>query len=188
MDSGRNGISAAQRFRLGVDHKNLRIIGNRIFRSGKFMTDKAAHGIYVQSQDVLIEDNLVDGVGDGNGISIRSSGIVKNNVVRNVMRPSSRGAHGIAYYSDHVSGDSGTLRIVNNVVYADTLSGVGHAIGLLRPARDNPRGQAGEVRRFVIRDNILVARRRMGIGIYASRHWRDVEMSGNRDVIRRPGG
>jgi parallel beta-helix repeat protein len=105
-----NGISAAQRFEDGVDHLGLKVLNNRIDTTGLSKAGGYDHGIYVQTSDFLIEGNTVLNSVDGNGISVRSSGIVRSNVVDGA------GKSGIAYYSDHMRGPSDKLVIDNNYV------------------------------------------------------------------------
>lgn len=69
---------------------------------------QAHHGIYWKGKNVLIENNVIDGEGQnfGNAISIRSSGIIRKNILKNSPK------NGIMYYSNHPGGD--TLLIENN--------------------------------------------------------------------------
>lgn len=141
---GEDGINAGQRFEEGVDHPGLQIIGNQISATGlNGGQDGLRHGIYVQSTDVEIRDNRISDSQDGNGISVRSSGIVSGNFVEN-----SNGS-GIAYFADHM-GSGGTLTIEDNTVEA---SGYGRGrsdIDLLSvPDMDNLIGQV------IVRDNAL---------------------------------
>lgn len=66
------------------------------------------HGIYWKGKNVLIENNIIDGKGQkfGNCISLRSSGIVRKNIVLNSPKS------GLMYFSNHPGGDS--LIIENN--------------------------------------------------------------------------
>lgn len=105
-----NGISVAQRYESGIDHKNLRILNNIIHDTATPGDDKH-HGIYVQSQDSLIEGNTVYNCNGGNGISIRSSGIVRKNKLWNIDGTP------IKYYGDHMKGPSDLLLIENNIAY-----------------------------------------------------------------------
>jgi len=110
-DAQENGIAAAQRSADGVDHRNLRILNNTIRNTGLCCSEGLQHGIYVQAQDFLIEGNTVLHSRDGNGISVRSSGVVRNNVVGYT------GKSGIAYYADHLRGPSDKLVVENNIAY-----------------------------------------------------------------------
>ena len=108
--TGEDGINSGQRYSNGIDHPGLKIVGNTIDQTGlNGGNDGLRHGIYVQSQDFLIENNRVYNSMDGNGISVRSSGIVRNNIVDN------SNDSGIAYFADHM-GRNGILRIENNTV------------------------------------------------------------------------
>lgn len=141
-NTGLDGISAGQRHARGVDHPGLVVRDNRIERTGLKSRGGRNHGIYVQSTDFLIEGNLVRNSADGNGISVRSSGTVRNNVVQG------SGKSGIAYYPDHMAGPSNTLVIEGNRV-SDSGRWLRRAdIDLLRI-----RKSAMAVRAFIIRDN-----------------------------------
>jgi parallel beta-helix repeat protein len=98
------GIHATQRKELGIDHTNLTIKNSTIYGA------QYSHGIYVQSTDSLIENNTVHSV-NGNGISIRSSGIVRGNQVWDTNKSC------IRYYSDHYPGPSDELIIEGNTCF-----------------------------------------------------------------------
>ena len=68
------------------------------------------HGIYWKGKNVVIDGNeFVNGTqNQGNAISVRSSGIIKNNIIKDAAK------NGIMYFSDHPGGD--TLRIENNFI------------------------------------------------------------------------
>lgn len=122
---GEDGINAGQRIENGVDHKGLKIVGNTVDQTGlNGGSDGLRHGMYIQSQDVLIENNRVTNSEDGNGISVRSSGIVRDNYVEDSFKS------GIAYFSDHM-GSGGTLRIEQNTVQGSGYSGGRTDIDLL---------------------------------------------------------
>lgn len=84
---------------------------------------QAHHGIYWKGKNVLIENNLIDAQGQnfGNAISVRSSGIIRKNIIKNSPK------NAIMYFSNHTGGDS--LIIENNFLinnnYSITLSTVG---------------------------------------------------------------
>ena len=88
----------------GVDHHNLVIKENVIFDNG---TNDHEHNIYVQVADSLIENNTMYN-SSGNGISIRSTGVVRNNVIWNSAKSC------IRYFNDHAPGPPDTLIIENN--------------------------------------------------------------------------
>ena len=126
---GDNGISA------GENHSNLRIIGNTIDNAGTNGDHKEGnsptpdmHGMYIQAKDYYIADNYVTNSTDGNGISLRSTGVVENNLVEH------SGKSGIAYYSDHPAGPSDTVQITDNTVTdSGTYAGSRNDIDLLSP-------------------------------------------------------
>jgi len=109
-DTWRNGIAAGQRVEAGIDHKGLQILGNTVFNTGIGGGEGLYHGLYIQTQDFLIEGNRVGNSFDGNGISVRSSGIIRNNYVSD----SSKG--GITYFADHMRGPSDHLLIEGNLI------------------------------------------------------------------------
>ena len=149
---GENGISAAQRSNNGIDHAALKVVNNKIINSGMRSSSGLAHGIYVQTQDFLIEGNLVSGQRDGNGISVRSSGAVRCNRVEGtstVKKP------GIRYFSDHHTGPSKMLLIEKNNIASES---VGIDLAPPVPKKDEPMSLDHVVKGFVIRDNKVQAR------------------------------
>lgn len=112
QNCGRNGITGGQRYKEGIDQKNYRVLDNRIENVGLDPGLKSGllHGIYVQAQDFLIEGNTVLNAADGNGISVRSSGVVRGNTCDGAAKS------GIAYYADHMHGPSDLLLIEGNVI------------------------------------------------------------------------
>lgn len=144
-NTGKNGISVAKRFAAGVDHKNLIIIDNDVSDTGNLGKEGLAHGIYAQSSEVTIFGNSVEGERDGNGISIRSSGLVACNNISGLSRD---GKPGIRYFADHVSGPSRSLVIRDNLI-----RDASPAIHLMRPSRKVLERPSGLVLDFVIVDN-----------------------------------
>jgi Ca2+-binding RTX toxin-like protein len=143
---GDNGISA------GENHTGLKVIGNTINNAGTNgdhsegntpVPDK--HGMYIQAPDSYIADNYVTNSTDGNGISMRSTGTVVNNLVEG------SGKSGIAYYCDHPAGPSDTLTIDGNLVTdSGTYASGRNDIDLLSPPNSSNRAD-----HFVISDNII---------------------------------
>ena len=115
---GGDGIHAAKRFKRNVDHINLVIYDNKVKDVGLKKKD-LYHGIYTQSSEVKIINNHVSGFVDGNGISIRSDGLVWGNYV-NIVSGRDKGS-GIKYFSDHKTGKSKTLIIADNTVIGSRL-------------------------------------------------------------------
>ncbi|XOV69020.1 MAG: right-handed parallel beta-helix repeat-containing protein [Fluviicola sp.] len=74
------------------------------------------HAIYWKGRNVLIEKCKFTGANQpfGNGISVRSSGIVRQNVISGFPK------NGIMYYSNHPGGD--TLLIENNFLFDNEYS------------------------------------------------------------------
>ncbi|MEO1026378.1 MAG: right-handed parallel beta-helix repeat-containing protein [Pseudomonadota bacterium] len=115
---GGDGIHAAKRFKRNVDHINLVIYDNKVRDVGLKKKD-LYHGIYTQSSEVKIINNHVSGFVDGNGISIRSDGVVWGNYI-NIVSGRDKGS-GIKYFSDHKTGKSKTLTIADNTVIGSRL-------------------------------------------------------------------
>lgn len=141
-DTGHNGINAGQRHSLGVDHTNLQILRNTVSTTGKTGTQGLHHGLYIQASDFLIDGNNVTASLDGNGISVRSSGIVRNNTVDGAAKS------GISYYSDHMRGPTNTLVIESNTVRNAGLNSTRVAINVL-----NIFDPALTVQSFIINNN-----------------------------------
>lgn len=92
---------------------NCQFINMALSETGAAMA-QPHHAIYWKGKDVLISGNYFD-AGDqpfGNSISVRSSGIVRNNIILNSPK------NGIMYYSNHPGGDS--LFIENNFLVNTT--------------------------------------------------------------------
>lgn len=144
QNCGRNGITGGQRYEEGLDQRNYRVLNNRIENVGLEPGLKSGllHGIYVQAQDFLIEGNAVLNAADGNGISVRSSGVVRGNTCEGVAKS------GISYYADHMRGPSDLLLIEGNVIRDVGRDGGRCGIDLLKiPSRKLA------VHRIVIRQN-----------------------------------
>lgn len=148
-NTAQNGFNFGQRINDGVDHSNLRIIGNTISDTGVFSSGGLTHSLYIQSQDALITHNNISGSRDGNGISVRSSGDV---VCNNVSGTSQDGKPGIRYYSDHQTGPTETLLIDRNVV---TDASIG--IDIFKPVKryDGQSGYNHLVKVFEITNNTI---------------------------------
>jgi hypothetical protein len=143
INCGGNGITGGQRYSKRLDQKNYQVIGNHVENTGLSAgTSGKLHGIYVQAQDPLIEDNTVINATDGNGISVRSSGVVRNNTVNGTAKS------GIAYYADHMRGPSNQLLIEANMISNVGQKSSRTGIDLLEiPNRRYA------VRNYIIRDN-----------------------------------
>jgi hypothetical protein len=141
--TARSGIIAKQRPAENVNHINLVIKNNTIYDTGQSEYD---HGIYVQSTDSLIERNVIHN-SSGNGISLRSSGIVRGNEVWATQESC------IRYYSDNVPGRSNAVVIENNICYQLDAGAGDPGISLLR-ARET--AEAWLVQNYTIRFNTVV--------------------------------
>jgi len=148
-DVPNNGIWAGED--VDVDHVGLKVINNLIERTGVGSSSGLDHPIYLQSSEFLIADNTILGPRDGNGISVRSSGVVRCNHVSGTSRS---GKPGIKYFSDHPAGASNELVIEHNTVYSDT-RGI-----QLAPPVNSTRGLVPPthvVKSFIIRNNVIKA-------------------------------
>lgn len=142
-DTQKNGIISKQNLDENVNHTNLVIKNNILYNNG---THPLNHGIYVQTQDAQVLNNEIYG-SSGNGISIRSSGVVSGNKVWDSFKSC------IRYFNDNVKGSSDVLFIENNVCYLTLGGKLSPAIGLLW-TNDTPPEWA--VAKYVIRFNTIV--------------------------------
>ena len=144
---GEDGINAGQRIGKGVDHTGLQILANTIDKTGLRSSGTGlVHGLYIQSSDFLIEGNRITNTTNGNAISVRSSGIVRDNYIENAYKS------GVAYYADHYQGPSGMLVIEDNTIINSGSGTRMSDINLL----SIPSGQMNAaVKNFIIRNNIL---------------------------------
>lgn len=142
---GHDGINSGQR--IGVDHPGLQILDNTISRTGlSGQGHGLLHGIYIQSTEFLVQGNQIYDSFDGNGISVRSSGVVRQNYIDNSEKS------GISYFADHAAGISNSLLIENNIVVSAGHNGSRSDINLLHI----PNGQGNAaVDHIIVRDNIL---------------------------------
>jgi hypothetical protein len=111
LRTGENGIHATQDFTGPVDHTNFKILRCDISDTGEDFSAGSKHGLYVQCGDFLIRENKIHGNRDGNGISVRSSGVIRFNDVSGVSKD---GKPCIRYFSDHFVGSSNLLDIYGN--------------------------------------------------------------------------
>ncbi|HAN78995.1 MAG TPA: hypothetical protein DCQ31_15130 [Bacteroidales bacterium] len=105
-----NGILSAEQ------HTNTQIVNNKFNWIGldteSELRGAPHHGIYFIGNDFLISGNRICNIYNNNGncVSVRSNGIVRNNVLSDATK------NGISYFSDHPNvGNS--LLIENNIVY-----------------------------------------------------------------------
>ncbi|MEO1171007.1 MAG: discoidin domain-containing protein [Myxococcota bacterium] len=156
-----DGIACPQRHANGVVHRNVKIWNNRVVRSAVSNNGKKRHGIYNQCQDAEVIGNYVEDNRNGNGITMRSSGIVRGNRVRYLRNDLYPAPYGINYYSDHMVGPSRTLLIENNVIDYDSFTGNGNheAIAILGAVNSpyHNQGSNGYVDTFIIRGNAVVS-------------------------------
>ena len=160
-----NGIVAFQNEGEGVNHSFLRILNNYIDGTGNKNNYYAAngkyHGIYMQAQDFLIEENIVLN-SRGHGISVRSSGEISGNVV------GFTGRSGIAYFNDHQRGASNELIIQDNLVAGNadgsaSVAPLQSAIELV----DNGGNEENLVENFFILSNTAISNINPNSNVYA---------------------
>jgi len=155
-------------------HTNLVIKNNTIYDTGTKIRDGHYHPIYLQTSHFILENNVLYNSLGGNGLSVRSSGIIRGNLVLGNTQKS-----GIRYYSDHDAGPSDILIIENNVIYEGTPStspGNHPLISLLYAS-------AGTlVSNYIIRFNTIVSNDpdRYGFSVMSSQFdSKNVEVYGN---------
>lgn len=141
---GKDGILGGRR--QGVDHLGVEIVGNTIANAGYSGNSGLLHGIYMQSSEFLLERNRIYDSTDGNGITVRSSGVVRGNYIEDSDKS------GIAYFADHPAGSSDRLVIENNIVVASGLGANRSDIDLIGVQGSQA---ALAVGRVVVRGNTL---------------------------------
>ena len=142
------------------------------------------HGMYVKATDPLVEGNVIYNCFDGSGLSIRSTGVYRNNRIWNVK------GEGIAYWPQKDAGKSGKLIIENNVVYQDdNYSGPLDDRALLQLGL--PYEKSVKFHDFTVRFNTLVAfgkaRTNSSAMILRPATYNDIKAYGNVVVDLRPG-
>lgn len=151
-----------------IDYNTIRNAGD----------DDRHHGIYMQAPDGLIEHNDIEG-SKGNGISIRSSGIVRSNRIAGTAKSA------IRYFSDGMPGPSNELIIEKNYCNG---SGEGYAvISLLESV-----GVGQLVEKYIIRHNTLMPYNEKPFDMSQAFKSKTVEYYGNkigtRQAVRCDGG
>ena len=112
--------------------------------------------MYIQSSDFLIQGNTVTDSNDGNGISVRSSGTIRDNFV------DASGKSGIAYYADHMRGPSNRLTVEDNTVIDSGSIEHRNDIDILSV----PSGKSSyAVETVIVRNNMLTDRDGTAVGI-----------------------
>jgi hypothetical protein len=104
-----------------MTHENI-IIRNCFFKNwgADFPGNNLYHAIYSKGSDILIENNIFHNVAGGSAISIRNSGIVRNN---KIFR-SGYGMAGITYWNQFPASGSKELMIEGNVIVEPEYSNV----------------------------------------------------------------
>lgn len=156
-DTTHNGILAKQNVAEGGIQTDLLIKNNRLYKNG---TDDLDHGMYILAGDTRIENNEIAG-STGNGISIRTSGVIRGNSIRDTHKSC------IRYFSDNVKGPSNTLLIENNICTLSLPGKQSPAFSLLL-ADDTPKDWV--VGKFIIRFNTIAVftGQRVGISVESS--------------------
>ena len=162
-----NGINAPQRSQASppIDQRNLEIKGNTIFNTGLGSSSGLHHPIYCQASDFTIKNNIIYGERDGNGISVRSSGVISGNIVSGKSKANKPA---IRYYSDHFKGNSDTLLVENNIVYNDSSNA--HTLDIFDFANlyQNGVGTTHIVKNFNIRFNTIISLQSSKYGLKVS--------------------
>lgn len=151
-DTTENGILAKQNNVEGVEHARLEIKNNTLYNNGSSELD---HGLYVLAQDSIIQNNEVHGSA-GNGISIRSSGVVSGNKIWDTQKSC------IRYFGDNETGLSNTLLVENNVCRLTQGGAQSPAISLLWWEDASPNWI---VDNYIIRFNTIIVYTDQRIGI-----------------------
>jgi hypothetical protein len=128
------------------------IKNNKLYNNGSSELD---HGLYILAQDTIIQNNEIY-ASAGNGISIRSSGIVRGNRIWDTRKSC------IRYFSDNQTGSSNTLLIENNTCYLTQGGAESPAISLLWAMNTSP---SWVVDNYIIRFNTIVVLTEQRIGI-----------------------
>lgn len=168
-DTTKNGIIAKQDNVEGIDHTRLIIKNNTLFNNGSSELD---HGLYVQAQDAIIQNNEIH-ESAGNGISIRSSGIVSSNKIWDTQKSC------IRYFSDNETGPSKTLLVENNRCHLTRGGAESPAISLLWWEDASPNWI---VDNYIIRFNTIVVftDQRLGIVVESSQfETKNIDVYGN---------
>ncbi|MFZ1469509.1 MAG: right-handed parallel beta-helix repeat-containing protein [Paracoccaceae bacterium] len=156
-NTGGDGINAGHRASDGVDHIGLQILNNTIDTTGLAGSNTGlVHGMYIQSSDPRIEGNHILNSTDGNGISIRSSGVIRDNFIDTTYKS------GISYFADHAAGTSNILLIEDNVVIASGNGDSRSDIDILGVSSGNLGNVVGTI---IVRDNFLTAEGRDYVSI-----------------------
>ena len=181
-----NGSSSQSRQRNPVP--GLVIRDNLIHDVGKYPDPKGnspKHGMYVKAADPLVTNNVVYNCLDGSGLSIRSTGVYRNNQVWNTK------GECIEYWPQKDAGSSGRLIIENNLLYQDTsYPGVSDGHALLQLGKNE---QPPKFHDFTVRFNTLVAlpgtedQTRASLLILRASAYNDIKAYGNVVVDLRPG-
>jgi len=131
---------------VGEPNRNVKILNNRFEDVALSRDPPRKHALYLEAPDVWVEGNVINGVGNANGISIRSSGTVRRNHVKNTA------GMGIKYFSSSRALGSGLLVIECNILENHREGGIGLA-----------RGPGARIGKSVVRFNTLVGN---GKGIF----------------------
>jgi len=105
-----NGILSAEQ------HSNTQILNNNFNWIGLDTVSASQgaphHGIYFCGDGVLISGNRISNIHNKNGncVSVRSNGIVRNNILSNATK------NGVSYFSDHPNVGN-KLLVENNIVF-----------------------------------------------------------------------
>ena len=102
---------------VGLPNNGVKIINNEFHDVA--WESSLQHAIYIKAPGYLVEGNRIDTVRGGNGISIRTAGIVRGNWITNIADV------GIKYYADQPDKGDGRLLIETNFVLNSGDGGIG---------------------------------------------------------------
>lgn len=107
----------------GEPNQHVSIVNNSFHNVATITSGNKQHGIYLKGPEFLVEGNTITSVGDAHGISVRTSGVVRGNMVIGATED------GIKYYSDSETKGTGNLLIENNIVVNCGHGGLVFAVG-----------------------------------------------------------
>lgn len=131
---------------------NITIEDNILNDVAKRTTGSRQHGFYIQGPGYLIQNNRVNNIHYANGISVRSTGTVRGNIVSRVGLVGNQGEKPggacIKYYPDHPKGAEKVI-IENNICYDPKDQGI------FISAANDPAWRADSI---VVRFNTVIKR------------------------------
>ena len=146
---------------VGEPNIDTKITNNRFENVALGMDGNKKHAVYLKGPDFLVEGNTIVGVRSANGVSARTAGTVRGNLIMN------NASDGIKYYSSSRVKGSGILIIENNVVVNNGHGGITFSSG-----------DGVKIDRAIVRFNTVVNNSR-GMWIYENLSSIDIQIYGN---------